>query len=287
MREIVAESWCHLEELLFEDSWNEDIQRYRAPHAFRGLPDSRFELSTSLMRLGGNYRELEKHLLRNFRKYAHSSEEHTANSVWNWMTIAQHHGLPTRLLDWTYSPMIALHFATSALGSFGVDGTVWKVNYHECARQIPYLLRGTLEEEGGHVFTADSLARAVTSLDEFERLTREDFFLFLEPPSIDARIINQFALFSIASDPTAPLDRLLDQTEIDNVKIIVPAALKWEVRDRLDQSNITERVLFPGLDGLSTWLKRHYSPVSPDDGRERRADGAPQLISDARWRDTS
>jgi len=72
------------------------------------------------------------------------------------------------------------------------------------------------------------------------------------------------------SRATASLDEWLrDNPELFR-KIIIPADLKSEVRDKLDQANITERVLFPGLDGLSRWLKRQYTP--PDDSPARRAD---------------
>jgi hypothetical protein len=86
--------------------------------------------------------------------------------------------------------------------------------------------------------------------------------LFFEPPSIDDRIVNQFALFSIMSDPVSILDDWLINHPDVYRRIIIPATLKWEVRDKLDQANITERVLFPGLDGLANWLKRHYQPKS-------------------------
>ena len=43
-------------------------------------------------------------------------------------------------------------------------------------------------------------------------------------------------------------------------QVVIPAELKWEVRDKLDQANINERTLFPGLDGLSRWLERYYLP---------------------------
>jgi hypothetical protein len=104
------------------------------------------------------------------------------------------------------------------------------------------------------------LGQGVASLAALDTLFSEPFALFFEPPSIDDRIVNQFAFFSVVSDPTFALDDWLARHPELWRKILIPAALKWEICDKLDQSNITERVIYPGLEGLTAWLKRHYSP---------------------------
>src|SRR5581483_10617686 len=109
--------------------------------------------------------------------------------------------------------------------------------------------------------TTEMLNRVATSLEDFDALGG-DFVLFFEPPSLDERIVNQFALFSLPSSAKMSLEELLRRIEPAVRRIIIPADLKWEVRDKLDQANITERVLFPGLDGLSQWLKRYFTTRS-------------------------
>jgi len=213
------------------------------------------------MRLRGNYAGLERHLLRNFRKYAHRNVVES-DSVWHWLSVAQHYGLPTRLLDWTYSPFIALHFATANIEKFDTDGVIWAVNYVKAHLELPQKLKHKLELEGANVFTVGMLSESVKSLSELAELCTRDFVVFFEPPSIDDRIVNQFALFSVMSGPADIFCDWLRKIPGMWRKIIIPASLKWEIRDKLDQANITERVLFPGLDGLSRWLKRQYSPKS-------------------------
>jgi hypothetical protein len=258
MNEIRVETWADLQEALFADSWNEQLGLHRSNFAFRGRWDSGDDLSTSLAQLSGDPPTLERNLLRNFRKYA-MSDAVPLDSPWNWLALGQHHGLPTRLLDWTYSPYVALHFATAKRECFDRDGAIWMVDYVQAHQLAPKKLRECLEAEGTNLFTTEMIESVAPELGDLAKLG-DDFVIFVEPPSFDARIVNQYALFSLASRPDSSFDEWLREHEELCRRIVLPAELKWEVRDKLDQANITERVLFPGLDGLTRWLVRYHAP---------------------------
>ena len=251
-------------EELYRDSWDAGIGRYRSTFVYRGMGNERNSLSTSLVRLAPEYPDLPKleaHIVRNFRKYAHATSV-AGDSIWNWLALAQHHGLQTRLLDWTYSPFVAMHFATNDLALYDRDGVIWCINHRESNRLLPEPLRCEAEACGADVFTAEMLDQVCRSLEDLGKLSERGFVLFLEPPSLDARIVNQFALFSMMSRADCTLDGWLHEHPGVARKLILPANLKWEIRDKLDQAGITERVLYPGLDGIGRWLSRYYMPRS-------------------------
>lgn len=271
MYEIVeVTSWQQLQTEVFGDSWDPSLRRHRSKALFRGTGQALLDTRTSLARLGGQYWELEYHVLRAFRKYA-TREQVPFDDDWNWIALGQHHGLPTRLLDWTYSPYVAMHFATAELSHYDSDGAIIIVNYHEAARTLPVRLKSILSDAGSHVFTTEMLRQYASTLKEFDKLNgTEAFMLFFEPPSLDERITNQFAVFSLMSNAKLSFNSWLADEPTIGRKLILKAGLKWEIRDKLDQANMTERVLFPGLDGLSRWLGRHY--VNPDNVHLRAQD---------------
>ncbi|HKR65727.1 MAG TPA: FRG domain-containing protein [Thermoanaerobaculia bacterium] len=254
--ELRVSNWNELQEAVFETSWQESLRRHRSNFVFRGVPCASHGLDTSLQT--GGFQMHERHLLTSFRKYALRSAVH-GDWIWNWMSVAKHHGLPTRLLDWSYSPLVAMHFATHDFRHYDEDAAIWCVDYRKTNELLPKPLRKVLEDEDVGIFTTELLNRVASSVAEFDALAKDDFVVFFEPPSLDERIVNQFALFSLPSSATLSLAALLAQREASYRRIIIPAELKWEVRDKLDQANITERVLFPGLDGLSQWLKRYFT----------------------------
>lgn len=258
MRRLRAKSYNELLDRLYADSWQPSIGRFRSHYAFRGMSNASYQLQTGLERLGRDYAEREGHLLRNFRKYAVRNHI-DRGSVWNWLALGQHHGLPTRLFDWTYSPFVALHFATEDLDHYHTDAVVWCVDYVRAHEQLPPKLGNILHRERADVFTAEMLNEAAETLSAFEELGAGEFAVFFEPPSLDDRIVNQFALFSMMSRATASLHKWLERHPDLVRAVVIPHEMKWEVRDKLDQANVNERVLFPGLDGLSRWLRRQYT----------------------------
>jgi hypothetical protein len=254
-------SWRELDDALGAKGWSGRADRVHPATVFRGLARSSYRNVHSLSRLDGDFAALERHLLRSFRKYA--QRELPGPSTWEWLALAQHHGLPTRLLDWTYSPLVALHFATASAS--GREAMLWEIDCEGVHEHLPADFRGILAEEGARVFTTEMLDERAPGLAELDALGRDDpFLLFFEPPSFDDRIINQAAVLSVGADPGLQVeDWLREHPEVWRAWRITPD-VKAEVRARLDQANITERVLLPGLDGLAAWLRRYYSPQYPE-----------------------
>lgn len=274
MNDITVTDWADLLKVLY-DIPKTSHQRHRSDFVYRGVADKSWGLETSLKRLGGAYVNVERPLLRSFRKYAEPGSI-PADTLWVRLSVAQHHGMPTRVLDWTVSPKVALHFATAEDDHYDKDGVVWCIDVVQARVLLPKILRDVLEEEYAFLFSVEML-EVIKSLPDLDRLAAENgsFVLFFEPPSLDSRIVNQGAIMSVMPGATLVLSELLKEHPEIYRRIIIPKELKWEVRDKLDQDNVTERMLFPGLDGLSRWLKRYYGPgpnklAPPNDPNIRR-----------------
>lgn len=213
-------------------------------------------LESALLARGDRYAAREDHILGAFRRYAVRSGA-TQWSDWEWLALAQHHGLPTRLLDFSFSPLVALHFATLSEPAEPVN--LWAVDYEKVHVHAPARLREVLADSDTKLFVTEQLAARARTLGEFDGLAEgRDFAVFWEPPAIDERIVNQGATFCVMSSPTARFDQWLAQHEDAGRALTLSPDAKADARRHLDLAGITERLLFPDLSGLAQWIARYY-----------------------------
>jgi FRG domain-containing protein len=244
--------------------------RRRDTGIYRGASDACRPLLTSLDRLGGvspphAKRDLEAHILRNFIRYSRPHLPAAPVNDWEILVAAQHHGVPTRLLDWTYSPLVAAHFATTD-AHVGRDRAVWRLDWQQVHRafKLPKLalliedLARTFGSEG-RPFTPWTLFDAANTSDASAKA--RDFACMIEPPSLDARVIAQAAVFTLCTDTSRSFDAFLEAHGLSSAltKFVIPEAEAARFRDQLDLVGIDERRVYPDLDGVAEGLRRYYS----------------------------
>lgn len=239
--------------------------RRRDTGVYRGASDAKRPLWTSLDRLGGvdpphTKAGLEDHILRNFIRYSRPHlDQARPHDEWELLIAAQHHGVPTRLLDWTYSPLVAAFFATRPLRQGQErDRAVWRLDWQRMHRHFKLPPLALLIEDLDSVFAGDGPSSPFTL---FARSPDRPFACMLEPPSLDSRIAAQAAAFTFMSDRTRSFDRFLEEQGLADAlsRYVIPAAEVSRMRDQLDMVGIDERRLFPDLDGVASAIQRYYA----------------------------
>lgn len=272
---VTPNSWDELIKELYREAWDDNWCGYRPYIAFHGLSDCTYGLETKIKRLGDLYKPekiddekiccscwhkyREKRLLETFRSYATEWLPRDA-SDWEVMLLGQHYGLPTRLLDWTSSPMVALFFATEDATKWDEDGVVWCVKVKETKKHLNHSV-GEILKERKLVYTLEDLHRSKGRSLKFFDLLPDNNLIWFEPPSSSPRIVNQYAFFSVMPSVLASYSEYfkLNRDIIWGVRIIKD--LKKEIHDRLQIMNITHRTVYPGLEGIAKWLTNYYGPM--------------------------
>ncbi len=192
---------------------------------FRGVRDSkRHRLIPSVGRVTPTPKRsiasFEKRILTVFKEMAVPHLNFTPQNDWEWLALAQHHGLPTRLLDWSYNPLVAAYFAVEKPSD--TDSAIYS-----------YSIVRTADPEKEDPFAINKVIK-------------------FRPRHIAARISAQKGLFTIHPNPDKPIQ----SPRI--TKVVIQNQCRKEIKRQLYTYGISSATLFPGLDGLAKELRWRY-----------------------------
>lgn len=234
--------------------------------AFRGQSDARWHVQSSLSRYlhayvadKSQWRNREERAIRIFRRKAHNhvTQPDLLNNDLRCLGLMQHHGAPTRLLDFTKSPFVAAFFALERATS---DVAIFALNtpalYEDRARpkDVPSLTRDAINP------------RKQGNLGKYFLGNDNPVVWFGEPEEMDGRLIAQSGTFVVPGLIDRPLHHILDGYISDEPllrKIVLPSSVRAEAMKWLYRMNITNASLFPDLDGLARSIAIEIEMVWP------------------------
>lgn len=215
----------------------------------------------------------ERNLLHRFRRRAY--RELRGVGDWGALFLAQHYGLPTRLLDWTSNALVALYFAASfETKEEPCDAAVWGLVLRSKRHDVDFL-HEEREESDELYFTnekelTDSRIRqgllknkGTLSFSELQAPLRLKGVRMVYPFDVTSRIVTQAGAFTIQQNPWEDLEKYdprkksIDKQHIDIERIMrwkVPGRARLKIINELERSNIDYRTLFPDLGGIARGL---------------------------------
>lgn len=231
---------------------------------------------------GRIYEDNEREILSHFFKEAYSYHPNIPiENHAEWLQIAQHYGVPTRLLDFTENPLVALFFCCHDMDEY--EGYVslihfenfreWSCLNKEFVSMSPQdIMDGIINDQIFGQFLKDP---------EHQEVKIKDTPIIISPTYIDHRMSAQSSKFMLWGSNTNSLEKMLKEGNYmsfpsDGVrigqshdlrffrKIYIDQKAKINIMKELELMNINEKTIFPGLDGIGKYIERKYRK-SPDD----------------------
>lgn len=276
IKEKYIDSWEQLKRIISDDFTS---QRLRKHWIFRGQNNYKWSLLTAIERL--NLFVEESEIIEDFERHAHLyTDTRKIDSKLEWLSLMQHHGAPTRLLDWTFSPYIAIFFALNEV-EIDIHSTerqycaLYAFNYYPISKKLSkddtykhlfqdnFLYKNIVSKTMPELENAflsggfnDSIPRTILPLIPFNSHTRLRIQqgLFLCPTHFPF----EDTLLSTLKDIDYPIENIIR-------KYLIPVELKPQIIIELNHMNINDATLFPDIEGYSRFLKKNYSLGNEED----------------------